>query len=563
MPGGFLAVSANNNQNGIVWASTPYNGDAVHHSVQGVLYAFDAATLNVLWTDKTNDARDEVGMFAKYVPPVVANGKMYIPNFGPVGSNDGSGNLICYGLLATTPVLTITADNATRVYGAENPAFTGTVTGAQNSDTFTETFTTTATPTSAVGTYPITPTASGSELGNYTVKPVNGVLTVTAAPTTTTLSAPANATPGASVPLTATVTSSAGTPGGTVTFYSGTTPLGTGTLDAGGSATLNTTALATGTDSVTASYAATGNFAASTSTASSIIISAAAQTITFPPVAPHVYGSAPFAVSATSSLGSTYPVTITVQSGPATISGGIVTVTAVGTVTLQASQPGDAQHNAATATQTFQVTPAALSATAANASRDFGAPNPAFTGTVTGAVGSDSFSETFSTTATAASNVGTYPIVPALTGPVSNYTVTATNGILTVNGAATTTAVSAPASATSGSSVTLTATVTSSAGTPGGSVTFSAGATSLGVGTLTGGVASLDTTALPAGSDTVTATYTAAGNFAGSSGTAAISINAPVVTPAAYTLSASPTSLDHPDGQRSEHCVDLYAHRWI
>ena len=28
MPGGFLAFSANGTSNGIVWASTPYNGDA-------------------------------------------------------------------------------------------------------------------------------------------------------------------------------------------------------------------------------------------------------------------------------------------------------------------------------------------------------------------------------------------------------------------------------------------------------------------------------------------------------------------------------------------------------
>ena len=29
MPGGFLSISANGNSNGILWASTPYNGDAV------------------------------------------------------------------------------------------------------------------------------------------------------------------------------------------------------------------------------------------------------------------------------------------------------------------------------------------------------------------------------------------------------------------------------------------------------------------------------------------------------------------------------------------------------
>jgi hypothetical protein len=191
-----------------------------------------------------------------------------------------------------------------------------------------------------------------------------------------------------------------------------------------------------------------------------------------------------------------------------------------------------------------------LAVAAANASRTFGAPNPTFTGTVTGAVGSDSFTESFTTTATTSSNVGTYPIVPAVTGPVANYSVTVTNGVLTVTGAATTTALSAPTSATSGSSVTLTATVTSSSGTPTGSVTFTSGATSLGMATLSGGVASLNTTALPTGTDTVTATYAAAGNFAGSSGTASISITgSQVITAGSFAMTASPTSLTVKMGQ--------------
>ena len=46
MPGGFLSISANGNSNGILWASTPYNGDAVVKTVQGVLYAFNADTLS-------------------------------------------------------------------------------------------------------------------------------------------------------------------------------------------------------------------------------------------------------------------------------------------------------------------------------------------------------------------------------------------------------------------------------------------------------------------------------------------------------------------------------------
>ncbi len=361
MPGGFLTVSANGNSNGIVWASTPYNGDASNQSIQGVLYAFNADTLAPLWTDKTNDARDEIGMFAKYVPPLVANGKVYVPNFGPVGNTDGSGNLVVYGLLnqltvavanatmtagsalptltgtvtglangdtlgttivvtysttatssspagtypitatvtgssagnygvvvqagtltitaPTSATLTVAANNATRPYGAANPTFSGTVTGAQNGDAFTESFATTATTSSAVGSYPIVPSVTGTNLANYTVSIVNGALTVTAAPTTIALTAPASAASGASVTLTATVTSTAGTPGGTVTFTSGSTALGTGALSSSGVATLNTTALPAGTVTVTATYAAAGNFAASTSAPMTL-------TITAPPVTP-------------------------------------------------------------------------------------------------------------------------------------------------------------------------------------------------------------------------------------------------------------------------------------
>ena len=620
MPGGFTSISANGNSNGIVWASTPYNGNAAGNNnptfpgaglTQGVLYAFNADTLQLLWSDKTNDARDEIGYFSKYCPPLVANGKMYVPNFGPVGTTNGSGSLVVYGLLepqltvnvanatmtvggslpvltgsvsglengdtlgttivvtysttatssspagtypitatvtgssagnylvvvdagtltitgATQPVLTVTANNATRVYGAANPTFSGTVTGAQNGNTFTESFTTTATTTSAVGSYAIVPSVAGTNLGNYTVDTVDGTLTVTGAATTTTLTAPGSAAYGANVTLTATVSSTAGTPGGTVTFYSGTTALGTGSLNGSGVASLNTTALPGGTDNVTASYGAAGNFASSTSSPSGITINPATQTITFPAIASRAYGSAPFAVTATSSAGKNYPVTISVQSGPASIAGGTVTLTGAGTVVLQASQAGNADYSAATTTQSFQVTPATLTVSANNASRAYGAANPAFTGTVTGAVGSDSFSESFTTTATSTSNAGSYPIVPWATGTnLGSYNVTTVNGTLTVAGASTTTSLIAPPTAAYGAGVTLTATVASTGGTPGGTVTFYSGSTSLGAGTLNGsGVASLSTTTLPVGTDSLTAAYTATGNFAASTSPASsITVN--------------------------------------
>ena len=524
MPGGFTSISANGNSNGILWASTPYNGDASHQLAQGVLYAFDANTLKLLWTDKTNP-NDEIGMFSKYCPPIVANGKMYVPNFGPVGTTDGSGSLVVYGLHG--PQLTVNVANATMTVGSALPPLTGTVSGLENGDTvgttINVTYSTTATSSSPAGTYPINATVTGSSANNYQVVVIAGTLTISpaTAPTTTTLSAPGSATYGVNVTLTATVSSAAGTPGGSVIFYNGRTALGSGTLNAG-VATLTTNTLPAGTDNVTATYEGAGNFATSTSPASSITINPATQTITFAAIGSHAYGSAPFAVSATSSAGSNYPVTITVQSGPAVINGNTVTLTGAGTVVLQGAQAGNADYSAATTLQSFQATPAPLTVSANNASRAYGAANPAFSGTVTGAVGSDSFTESFTTTATTNSNVGSYPIVPSVTGTnLGNYIVTIGNGTLTVTGAATTTTLSGPGSAAYGANVTLTATVTSTAGTPTGTVTFYNGTVALGTGTLNGsGVATLGTTALTSGSDSVNASYAALGNFAASTSTA-------------------------------------------
>ena len=437
MPGGFVSISANGNSNGIVWASTPYNGDAAHQVAQGVVYAFNADTLSLLWSDKTNDARDEIGRFAKYCPPLVANGKVYVPNFGPLGTTDGSGSLVVYGLRpAQNQVLTVTANNAARAYGAANPAFSGTVKGAVNGDTFSESFTTTATTTSNVGSYPIVPSVTGKNLSNYTVNIVNGTLTVTAAATSTTLSAPGSASYGATVKLTAAVKSSAGTPAGSVTFKSGSTSLGNGALNGSGAATLSTTALPEGTDSVTAVYAAAGNFAASTSPATTITVKGATQTITFASIANRPYGSSPFTVKASSSAGSSYPVTITVESGPAVISGDKVALTGAGTIVLKAEQAGNNKYAPATATQSFRSTHPSLTIEANNATRAAGAANPKFTGKVTGAVNGDKFTESFSTTAKATSKAGKYPIVPSVAGTkLSDYVVTKVNGTLTVTAA--------------------------------------------------------------------------------------------------------------------------------
>jgi 6-phosphogluconolactonase (cycloisomerase 2 family) len=90
------------------------------------------------------------------------------------------------GTLTVTPApLAIAINNATRVYGNANPAFSGTISGLKNGDAITATYTSVGV-TSPVGTFPITPVFSdpGAKLGNYTVIITGGNLTITPAPLT-------------------------------------------------------------------------------------------------------------------------------------------------------------------------------------------------------------------------------------------------------------------------------------------------------------------------------------------------------------------------------------------
>ena len=100
MPGGFLSLSANGKANGIIWALTPYDGNANQGTVHGILHAFDAQTFNgtvltELWNSEQVANRDTVGNYAKFTYPTVANGRVYVSTFGSTYS--GSGQLVVYG----------------------------------------------------------------------------------------------------------------------------------------------------------------------------------------------------------------------------------------------------------------------------------------------------------------------------------------------------------------------------------------------------------------------------------------------------------------------------------
>ncbi len=103
MPGGFLSISANGSatRTGIVWASYPKT-NANQTIAEGILYAFDAEDLrNVLWTsDQSRPGVDNrPGIFAKFVPPTIANGKVFVAGWSADDPDHQSGRLHIYGLL--------------------------------------------------------------------------------------------------------------------------------------------------------------------------------------------------------------------------------------------------------------------------------------------------------------------------------------------------------------------------------------------------------------------------------------------------------------------------------
>lgn len=191
---------------------------------------------------------------------------------------------------------------------------------------------------------------------------------------------------------------------------------------------------------------------------------ATAQTIAFAPIGTQIYGAAPLPLAPTSTSG--LPVTLSLISGPATLSGNTVTITGAGTVVLEADQAGNSVYRKAQPVQqSFLVTPAALSIAVANASRAYGSSNPAFTGTVTGLVNGDTLGSavivTYSTTAVASSPVGQYPVTATVAGLAGgNYSPSVAQATLTVNRAPLTVTVANASRAYGSANPSFTASVT-------------------------------------------------------------------------------------------------------
>ena len=107
-PGGSLSLSANGNTNGVLWAATNTTGGtdgsgAWHSTVPGILYAYDAGNLSLLWTSQQNAQRDSCNNYAKFTAPTIVNGKVYLASFGT--AQTASGQLCVYGELPATNLI--------------------------------------------------------------------------------------------------------------------------------------------------------------------------------------------------------------------------------------------------------------------------------------------------------------------------------------------------------------------------------------------------------------------------------------------------------------------------
>ena len=415
----------------------------------------------------------------------------------------------------------------------------------------------------SVGTHSITAIYGGDD--NYAPS-TSSVVTqeVDAEATTTILASSANpSTPGQSVTFTASVSAV----GGTVTFMDGSALLNTVNL-ASGIATYTSSALSTGNHSITASYSGTIDFAASLS---ATLVQSVGLTLSitslFSSANPSAPGQAVTFTAAVSSAGGVPAGTVSFLDGAnplgtGTLSGGIASFSTAslgaGSHSITASYGGSGGIAASASSVLTQTVAATATTTTLTSSVNPSTPGQAvsFTAFVTSAggvpagsvsfldgatpLGSLTLSGGIASFSTASLGAGSHSITASYGGNTSFAASTSTALTQSVTAATSTTTLTASVNpSAAGQSVTFTAFVTSAGGVPSGTVSFLDGATTLGTGTLSGGLASFATSGLSTGSHSITASYGGGGGFAASVSTALTQ----TVTAAASTTALS-TSLN-------------------
>ncbi|HKO10837.1 MAG TPA: MBG domain-containing protein [Acidobacteriaceae bacterium] len=323
-----------------------------------------------------------------------------------VGSNPNYTVTPTNGNLTIDPrAVSVVADNQTKMYGDVNPNLTAQVSGTVNNDVLNYSLATTATQFSGVGNYPITVTVGANP--NYTVTPTNSTLTVNQRPATVTADNKSRNYGDANPPLTATVT---GTVNGDSLNY-----------------TLDTTATATsgvGPYPITVTLGANANYAV-TPANGTLTVNQRPATVTADNKSRN-YGDANPALTAVvtgaangDTLNYSLDTTATATSG-------------VGPYPITVNVGANPNYTVTSTNGTLTITPRQATVTADNLSKTYGDVTPDLTAKTSGTVNGDSLNYTLSTEATQFSAVGTYTITVNL-GSNPNYSVTGTNGVLTVN----------------------------------------------------------------------------------------------------------------------------------
>ena len=168
------------------------------------------------------------------------------------------------------------------------------------------------------------------------------------------------------------------------------------------------TLMGVGTVVVRAAQAGNTNYIAAPTVDQSFTVDQAMQTITFGALPGKTYGNTPFTLSATASSGLTP--TYSIVSGPATISGGTVTITGVGTVVVRVSQSGNSNYNAATdVDQSFTVAKASATVNLGSLSATYDGTPKAVTAITT--PGGLTVIFTYDTSGTAPTVAGSYAVI--------------------------------------------------------------------------------------------------------------------------------------------------------
>ena len=281
------------------------------------------------------------------------------------------------GNLTITPAgLTITADDQTKVYGAALPTLTASYTGFVAGDTPSNlstqlTVTTTATASSQVGTYAIT--ATGAVDPDYTISYASGTLSVTSAGLTITADDQTKVY-GAGLPtLTASYT---GFVNGDTSASLTTQPTLTTTATTGSHVVGSPYAI-TASGAVDADYSITYVAGNLTVTTAALTITADNQTKAYGAAVPALTVSYSGFVNGDSSASlTTQPTLTTTATASSHVSGNPYTITASGAV--------DLDYSISYVSGTLTVNPVALTITADNQTKVYGAGLPTLTASYTG-----------------------------------------------------------------------------------------------------------------------------------------------------------------------------------